>query len=372
MVQLVFVHGVATRSTDSYDIEVENRDRLFREVLFEGIHLDIYAPRWGDLVPPINAGVFAGAAGIGAYGGSGSSGALGSGLGGADDVGGAEVSDLARHDATAALDAIYATLINQADETDSVLADEDVTAFKAATAAIENEMNAPALPDTASDDELVMHLEAAAPGSYGIGSTIKAAVASVADQIRNGASTLVFNSVRNDINPMVARFLGDIFVYLKAGALRDSIRARVQHDILAAAEVAKASGEPLILMGHSLGGVILYDMLSSLASAGLPLDLKIDAFLTIGSQPGLFESMGLFEFKNAAGGRTPGPGCVKAWHNVFDPIDPFGFRADPMFEKVEDFAFDSCTGLVSAHTTYFKRPQFYARMRAHLHALGLA
>ncbi len=134
---------------------------------------------------------------------------------------------------------------------------------------------------------------------------------------------------------------------------------------------AKASNEPLILMGHSLGGVILYDMLSSPQSAGLPSDLKVDAFLTVGSQSGLFEEMGLFEFENPGTAPTSGPECVKAWLNIFDPIDVFGFRTKGIFSRPNDFAFDSVTGLLSAHTTYFKRPQFYARMRARLRALDL-
>jgi hypothetical protein len=124
-------------------------------------------------------------------------------------------------------------------------------------------------------------------------------------------------------------------------------------------------------MGHSLGGVILYDMLSSPVLAGLPADLKVDAFLTVGSQPGLFEAMGAFDFKKPGGDRTPGPACVEHWFNVFDPIDPFGFRADPMFEKAQDFFFDSVTGLIAAHSTYFKRPQFYARARTRLREAGL-
>jgi hypothetical protein len=165
--------------------------------------------------------------------------------------------------------------------------------------------------------------------------------------------------------------LGDVFVYLKEGDVRDKIRACVREPILAARSDAAAANEPLILMGHSLGGVILYDMLSSPQSAGLPSDLKVDVFFSIGSQPGLFEEMGLFEFKDPGASSTPTPPGVKAWLNIFDPIDVFGFRAVPIFANARDFAFDSVTGLLSAHTTYFKRPQFYARMRARLNELGL-
>ena len=50
---------------------------------------------------------------------------------------------------------------------------------------------------------------------------------------------------------------------------------------------------------------------------------------------------------------------------------PVAFRATPIFSGVEDMAFDSITGLASLHTTYFKRPQFYARCRKRLQGLNL-
>jgi hypothetical protein len=55
---------------------------------------------------------------------------------------------------------------------------------------------------------------------------------------------------------------------------------------------------------------------------------------------------------------------------MFDPIDPLAFRADPIFDGVTDLKFDSIAGLASAHTTYFKRPQFYGRCRKRLQDCG--
>src|SRR3546814_6659330 len=102
-------------------------------------------------------------------------------------------------------------------------------------------------------------------------------------------------------------------------------------------------------------------MLQDPQGAGLPADLRVEALFTVGSQPGLFRSVGALGGATGPGGHTPKPACVNAWFNVFDPIDPLAFRADPIFSGVQDLAFDSVTGLVSAHTTYFERPQFYAR-----------
>src|SRR3546814_10391830 len=58
MVQLVFVHGVATRSGPTLVRAVENRNTLFREIAFAGMDVNILSPTWGDAVPSINPKVF--------------------------------------------------------------------------------------------------------------------------------------------------------------------------------------------------------------------------------------------------------------------------------------------------------------------------
>ncbi|MDQ0462838.1 hypothetical protein QO010_000586 [Caulobacter ginsengisoli] len=368
MVQMVFVHGVATRSGPAYDQEERNRDALFKQVLFQGAPLNIRSPRWGDLVPAMSngGGSFAGAAGVSAYS------ALGA-LTVSDPEGGA-IAELATADPATALDAVYATLVDRADLSNEDLTADDIRAFRAVTKAIAAG-GQPQVAASATDEELIFNIgQFGDNAGYGaIGDKIKGAVSALADRARNSVSTSISNAFRDDLNPLVGRFLGDIFVYLKGppqDGVRTAIRARVGKEIVAAHTAAKASGEKLVLLGHSLGGVILYDMLSSPAQAGLPADLSVDLLMTVGSQPGFFEELGLFDFKRSAGATsTPGPANVKAWHNIFDPIDLFGFRATPMFANAQDFQFDSVTGLISAHTTYFKRPQFYARARKRLQDL---
>ena len=366
MVQMVFVHGVATRSSPAYEVERRNREKLFQEVLFEGKSLNIRSPCWGDLVPKLSSdGKSFAKQGVQSFGIF--------GAGAVAAVPGNSIAELAAQRPATALDAIYATMVDQADQQHRELTKDDIAAFKAAMPALADLAAPPNLPASATDEELIFNLKQAAAGiaSYGIGSWIEDAVTALADRARNTVSTGIANAALDDINPLVGRFLGDIFVYLKAGDVRDKIRACVRQPIIDAYADAKAANEPFILMGHSLGGVILYDMLSSPQSAGLPGDLDVAALVTVGSQPGLFEEMGLFEFSQAGAAGTPGPSCVKVWLNIFDPIDVFGFRTTPMFAKPADYAFDLVTGLLSAHTTYFKRPQFYARMRARLHDIGL-
>ena len=371
MVQLLFVHGVATRTTAKYDIECANRDLLFRTALFKDKPLDIYAPRWGDFVPEIPSVIFERPSGVVAYSGIGedsnSAGTLGVGT---DDVASSRVAELAQRDGTAALDAILTTLVEMREDEGELLTDEDIAMFARAT---DHDETSSPFPDMQSDGDLAGHLESEGDASYGIdiGGAISSAIAAVGDRLQNAASGAVFDAARGYISPAVGRFLGDVFVYLNPGALRDEIRECIREKLLEAWAVAQQKNEPLVIIGHSLGGVILYDMLSSPASVNLPSDLKVAALLTVGSQPGLFQSLNLFDVKHTPNTKNPAPECVQAWLNIFDPIDPFGFCAVPMFEKVEDFVFDSVTGVISAHTTYFKRPQFHAKSRARLSALGI-
>ena len=187
------------------------------------------------------------------------------------------------------------------------------------------------------------------------------------DRIRKVASALVVDPLADLARPSVGFFLGDVFTYLYDNDLRDQIRMKLREKLLAA-HTALAPGEKMVVIGHSMGGVILVDMLCSPIDAGLPTDFRVDALLTVGSQPGLFQALGLFMPITA--NRVPKPACVGTWYNVFDPIDPLAFRADPIFNDVTDLKFDSITGLASAHTTYFLRPQFYARARKRLKDCG--
>ena len=54
-----------------------------------------------------------------------------------------------------------------------------------------------------------------------------------------------------------------------------------------------------------------------------------------------------------------------------DELDVLSFRAATLFDGVDDFAFSSGTGILDAHTAYFKRNQFYHRLRVRLEAAGL-
>jgi hypothetical protein len=124
--------------------------------------------------------------------------------------------------------------------------------------------------------------------------------------------------------------------------------------------------EPLIVVTHSMGGNIVYDILTHFAP-----ELEVDAWISVGSQVGQFEEMKLF--------RASDPGIVKPskvrglkphvkyWLNVYDPVDLFGFLAAPVFRDLdEDFLFRTGAGDLQSHGAYFKRPRFYREVFSRL------
>src|SRR3546814_12809273 len=115
----------------------------------------------------------------------------------------------------------------------------------------------------------------------------------------------------------------------------------------------------MVVVGHSMGGVILIDMLQDPQGAGLPADLRVEALFTVGSQPGLFRSVGALGGATGPGGHTPKPACVNAWSNVFDPIDPLAFRAAQISSRVQALALAWLPGLVHAHPHHIQSLTLY-------------
>ncbi|ATP90977.1 hypothetical protein VI35_12930 [Aeromonas caviae] len=162
-----------------------------------------------------------------------------------------------------------------------------------------------------------------------------------------------------------SRFLGDIFIYLTT---RDqtgssSILADVMEKLREANATRTADDDKLVVVGHSLGGLLAYDVLTHY----LP-NIKVDYFVTVGSQVALFEEMTLCKTSqhgvpnNPPSDRLTKPSNVGRWINVYDTNDIFSFRAEGVFLDVEDYKFDTGYGLLGAHGGYFLSPSFYRRL----------
>jgi hypothetical protein len=120
-----------------------------------------------------------------------------------------------------------------------------------------------------------------------------------------------------------------------------------------------------VVVGHSLGGVIGYDILTSFAR-----DLRVDAFVTVGSQVGLFEELKLFLASDRAIPREGStkislPPSVRHWLNVYDGNDVMSYRLSPLVDGVVEFRY--ATGeLLAAHGAYFGQPRFHQRLAERL------
>lgn len=376
MAQLVLVHGVATRSGDVLEATELNTRQLFEKAVFPPESLHFYTPHWGDLVPSVPGGVFETDADMDSFAVAAQPEDDGFSLGGegAGRAGSISIGEVATRHPILAIDAVLAALVDEATSgrDPRSLTPEEIDLFVRAVDMAADPAEVARLAGSAGSDGELADMLAPDRESYALGlDVVGRAIGRVTDRIGSLTSGLAWGLVRDSIRPAVGLFSGDVFAYLNNGDLRAGIREAVGADIRTAWQ-ARKSDEPFILVGHSMGGVILTDMLSDPAAAGLPADLTVDCLFTVGSQPGLFQAVGaLGGGAPQGGGRLSRREWIHHWFNVFDPIDPLAFAAAPIFDGVVDVAFDSIAGVASAHTTYFKRPQFYARFRERLGELDL-
>ncbi|ALV32227.1 hypothetical protein [Streptomyces sp. CdTB01] len=164
----------------------------------------------------------------------------------------------------------------------------------------------------------------------------------------------------------VTAFLGDILVYLKergTAAAPGPIVQAVSADLAAAAK-ARTGDDPLVVVAHSMGGNIMYDILTHFCP-----DLSVDVLVTVGSQVGYFEELKLFhvsdeQVPSAQVPKVVLPERIGRWVNVVDLNDPLAFRAEPVFAGAEDYRFP--TGALWAHSGYLNQPSLYQRVAQRL------
>lgn len=386
---LVFVHGVATRPTNEYLAEVAQRTALFKSMVLNSA-ATVLNPNWGSgavnftqtlpWLPKPD-----GNQGFGAAGGS---------VGGGGQIG---LSVIAQGDVAQAVDLAIAGVLEQAILDAAAAGEPELAAGKnvALAKAAGSYIEAKAPGDTPAGEAALAGGDDAAfavaleqqlsqmPGveAYGgIGDAIADGFKAIGGWLGNGASDLLLRAKRADLSKGVAFFLGDIFVYLHerdvAGPTGVQVRLfkPIVDDLIAAFKAPRGDREPFVVVGHSLGGVLLYDILTDPAcltrlAAEAP-GFKIDLLATVGSQPGFFADLQLYRGKPATGGKLARPASVAVWYNVFDYTDVFSFLAVPAFDGVEDFGYDTAVDVLAAHTAYFKRPSFYQRLRKRLQGLG--
>lgn len=189
-------------------------------------------------------------------------------------------------------------------------------------------------------------------------------------QLATSAAAAVLNpavrAVRPAVNEKITYFVGDVFCYLRSREKngKDCPIVKTIGDAIQNASSLRSPADPLIIIGHSMGGNISYDLLTNFMS-----DVKCDLFLTVGSQVALFEELKLFTKSDPAikfPKQIGRPANVTRWINVFDLADVFSYQGKAVFGGIEDYEYSSGETVLTAHGAYLLQPNFYKRLKARI------
>jgi hypothetical protein len=382
---IVFVHGVNNRDGETYKENEASRNAFLREIVGPALGLSpdrvqLFSPFWGkhgaefawNLAvlpnPDSELEVFGDSVGAEAFG------RVVTIIAGSNIDVSASLVDNAKKDFPGVVDVLYAAAMTAAtnDEEARALARSYVLASEYA-----DQNTSPTWLSTAQNSNFVDQLESEAQlsteesfGAGGILDSLKEGFSRLVNALPHAGSALAGQLVRKQLNAVVTRFTGDAFTYLaRRGTKSDPGEiVKIVRDSLHQAVASKhANDDKLIVIAHSFGGEIVYDILTHFDT-----DLEVDYLVTVGSQVGLFEEMKLYvESKsnvplNPPQEKVARPAKLKRWLNVFDLNDVMSFRVEPVFADTTDFAYDTGYGSVSAHGGYFMRPSFYKRLAARL------
>lgn len=377
--KVVFVHGVANRrepDPEAFRRGIDDRHRSFSDWCFESDDVGFFDPYWGDLGahPDKSLASIPGGPSV----------ALGLGGGGSAEgsLNDKVLLEAAKNDFGAFLTALATAEMESGDA--EAFERADLLARYAADLDDEghDRVGTPGWVAIVSDDaELLERLKeeldgfsgADAVATLGLGDWLKKAgkkVVSKAIGLIDGPAERLARAA----TPHIARFFGDVFIYLKNGSRRAKIRQRIADDLVKAARAADENDEKLMVVGHSMGAIILYDMLSDQQtvdglSAEVGAPFEIDLLLTVGTQVGVFEELDLFAHSKPD--VTPGrPACVGTWWHVYNQMDVLSFGVVGVIDGVTQFSVDTGANIVDAHGAYFTSPVFHRRLRKRLTEAG--
>lgn len=390
---IIFIHGVNTRKEDPDYREGVAFKIASLKACFENLQIGanafgkdphVVTPYWGDLATEFRWGMASLPAPATELLGAASEPAtvelashLRDALGSSGDH--APLLALARKDLDAAVEIVGAALLEQAAPEPGQAA-----ALALAVQAVATYSPRPAIPSDLQTDEdffrwlnsqtAMRDVELLGVSSVfaAVGAFFRRARSLLLDPVLDGAgdfvSTQLLRRNRAALNGTLGRFFGDVFVYLdrrKGPDAPGDIPKRLLAEIDAACLAAPT--EPVVIVGHSLGGVITFDLLQTFRK-----DLSVDLFVSVGSQVAHFEEMKLFRGSDPDLGppqRAVVPTNIKRWINVYDEVDIFAYSASRVFDRVaQDLSYDTRTYVIKAHAAYFKQSRFYRWLRTRIQA----
>lgn len=179
----------------------------------------------------------------------------------------------------------------------------------------------------------------------------------------------VLTLFRKPQSKQTSLFMGDALHYLaQRGAAPNPgpIPTRVLNTLAKAHELQRrCDDEPLVVFSHSLGGVVMYDLVTHfLPQMPQYAGIHIDFWASMSTQIGLFEEMKLFLASDERYGPDnpvpfPDRRFVGAWWNVWDPHDFLSFSVKNIIAEVKDDQFDSGLSFAGAHLACLKMSSFY-------------
>jgi hypothetical protein len=157
--------------------------------------------------------------------------------------------------------------------------------------------------------------------------------------------TRMVGSRRGRYSDVVVPYIGDVLVYQGNG---QRIRDRIAQCIEGGGE-----GNPVVLLGHSLGGIACVDLLAEKAYPAVKL------LITVGSQSPLFYEMNALQ-KLRFG--EPLPAHFPPWLNLYNLRDFLSYVAEPVFkdERVTDVEVNNRKPFPQSHGAYWSNPYVWS------------
>ncbi|MER9702222.1 hypothetical protein [Mesorhizobium sp. M0146] len=206
------------------------------------------------------------------------------------------------------------------------------------------QMNASSVSlDGATRDRLVSAIAIQlGPAELGIGSWLLGHLGGLAQ--RWGTNHVLRN--RRTLSDLIYPGVGDILRYQVRG---DEVRKFVLEQI-------KAAEAPVVILGHSLGGIICADLL---IQHNLSREVKL--LVTVGSQaPFLYE----MDVLPGLRWKEELPSHFPRWLNIYDRRDFLSYIGDPVFPgRVTDRPINSRQPFPQAHSAYFNNADTWNLIR---------
>ena len=195
--------------------------------------------------------------------------------------------------------------------------------------------------------------------------------------LRPPTRSRVVADLRRPLNQLGAQFIGDVFSYLNGRGDETApgpVPMRILDSLAKAQSTKERSGEPIVVLTNSMGGQIMYDIVTYFLPRLKEYSaIRVDFWCSVASQIGLFEEMKLFlvsspEYGRRHGNRVPFPDRrhLGTWLNVWDVDDVISYSVAEIIEGVDDMSFRVGRPLLQEHIGYLQEDAFYMLLADHV------